>query len=98
MSHSIKLGETEYDLSTWNLNVLERLMDLWNCDLGKVFPELQKRLAKEGPKAMKQIVSAMLIDKYPEMTEHMVGSLITLSNASVFTEAITNSITDATGD
>ena len=91
---TINLGDKDYELSTMNLNVLERLQDRWDVDLDKVFPEMQKRLNKRGPKTLKFVISAMLIDKYPDMDEQTVGTLIDIGNA----EACTNAIVKAFGD
>ena len=88
MAHTINLGGKDYELSTMNLNVLERLQDRWDVDLDKVFPEMQKRLNKRGPKTLKFVISAMLIDKYPDMDEQTVGSMVDLDNAKVCTDAI----------
>ncbi len=95
MAHTISLGGKDYELSTWNLNVLERLQERWDCSIGTVFKDLQKKLEKEGPKTMKLVVSALLIDKYPEMDEHAVGELIDLTNSEACSEALVESIKDA---
>ena len=88
---TVNLGGTDYQISPLNLNVLERLQDRWECDLDKLFKEMQKRLDKQGPRTLKFLVSSLLIDQYPEMDEQKVGSLIDLTNAPAMTEAIIKS-------
>ncbi len=85
---TINLSGKEYELSTLNLNVMERIQEKWGCELGKLTKTIQDRLNKEGAKTLKFLIWAFLVDNYPEITEEQVGSQISIHSMGDHTDAI----------
>ena len=94
---TINLGGTEYELSTLNLNVIERLQDRWGFKIEEFKKEIDKRLDKESAKALKLMMWAMLADNYPEITEQEVGKHINVYNMEAHSKTIIEAM-QGTGD
>ena len=85
---TIKLGGDKYEVSTLNLNVMERLQDKWDCPMSKLTDTISERLDERGATALKFMVWAFLTDQYPELTEQEIGAMIDVHKAQEYTDAI----------
>ncbi len=85
---TIKLGGDKYEVSTLNLNVMERLQDKWNCSMANLTDTIGERLEKEGAKTLRFMIWAFLTDKYPDVTEQEIGAMIDVHKAQEYTDAI----------
>ena len=72
----IKLGNKEYKLSPFNLNVMVGIEEEFDCSLNEVGNLLDTRQAV----TLRKLIYILLKDDYPEITKAQIGQLITLKN------------------
>ena len=85
---TIKLGDKEYRLSSFNLNVMADIEEEFNCSIDLVGKELNKRRMS----AMRKLLYILLKHEYPELTLSKIGEIIDVDNLAEVSEALAKTL------
>ena len=85
---TIKLGDKEYRLSPFNLNVMADIEEEFNCSIDLVGKELNKRRMSD----MRKLLYILLKHEYPELTLSKIGEIIDVDNLAEVSEALAKTL------
>lgn len=86
---TIKLGDTDYELSPLNLNILAYIEE----EFGVGIEQLGKVFAKKQATTLRNLLYILLRDKYPDLTKAQIGEMVSMDNFAEISEAITAVLT-----
>lgn len=86
---AIKLGEKEYHLAAFDLNVMADIEEAFDCSMTELGEQFDKRQAV----TLRKILFILLKEEYPDITEIEIGKSITASNMKAVNQVIANVIT-----